>query len=720
MKMFKCTGFSDRAAVMAAGLALLASLLPVHVLAHALFDNPAGVYPVDWRNQQIAATYATGVFNTMGLRVDNDPSRAMVVVKDKREVLEGIALAFDIDDDFAFDIDRTAVVNIEIDTTHLEEFFIAYDRNGGPDSLQRVAVPEGKKGFHWFAVELERARFANRGFGGTDFAIAGGIDMSDRLLAIREINFELKGRDRQVAEAGIIELIATEAGKDERIAVQVGLYDTTGRMPLPGLMAIELQVFDSYTRLVEIREELDDLSWPHENRYSMYIDGFYRARVPAGDYQLVIARGPEYEIVRRKVSVRSGETTVVDQPLRHTLDMPAKGWYSGDVHNHFSRANSAANGLQMAHARAQNLHMHWLNELGNSATTHFTQHAFGDQGEYREQDYYLASAQEDPRTDFLGHILSLGQDRRVRRPEDYLRYDLAVADIHEAGGIAGIAHMDFAQFWQDVALALLLADDAVDFVEIMQFNSIHAKDWYRFLNMGFKLPAAAGSDWPYMALPGSVRTYVEVQGDFSPTSWKQGLKAGRSFVSNGPMLSLSVNGKGMGSSFKAEPGDTLKLRAEASIEPSRDLLNRLDVIVDGVIVASVTPNNPQQSLAIEHDITVERGGWVAVQAHGVKTRDIFFQGDYTMRNIAHSSPVYFEVDGISASPARAATEIEAVIERLQWFKTAEYARNDNEIWESPDRTAELVKLQREQLAAWTDRVIDWYQRRLDRLEGSQR
>ena len=74
---------------------------------------------------------------------------------------------------------------------------------------------------------------------------------------------------------------------------------------------------------------------------------------------------------------------------------------------------------------------------------------------------------------------------------------------------------------KDVALALLAPEDKVDFVEIMQFNSIHPQDWYRFLNIGFRLPAAGGSDWPYMALPGSVRTYVQIDGEFTPSSWKR-------------------------------------------------------------------------------------------------------------------------------------------------------------------------------------------------------
>ena len=83
---------------------------------HALFDNPAGQFDVHWQTPQITATYATGVFNTLGLRVDNDPSRARVVREKGETILEGIALTFDIDDNLVFDTDQKATLEVELDT----------------------------------------------------------------------------------------------------------------------------------------------------------------------------------------------------------------------------------------------------------------------------------------------------------------------------------------------------------------------------------------------------------------------------------------------------------------------------------------------------------------------------------------------------------------------------------------------------------------------------
>src|SRR5512132_1140436 len=57
--------------------------------------------------------------------------------------------------------------------------------------------------------------------------------------------------------------------------------------------------------------------------------------------------------------------------------------------------------------------------------------------------------------------------------------------------------------------------------------------WYRLLNCGIRLPASTGSDWYVCS---SNRVYVDVPGQFSYESWLAGLRAGRTVVTDGPLL----------------------------------------------------------------------------------------------------------------------------------------------------------------------------------------
>ena len=67
--------------------------------------------------------------------------------------------------------------------------------------------------------------------------------------------------------------------------------------------------------------------------------------------------------------------------------------------------------------------------------------------------------------------------------------------------------------------------------------------YYRLLNCGFRLPASSGTDW---WITDHNRVFVQVQGEFTYDTWIAGLRAGRTFVSNGPLLELRVNDKGPG------------------------------------------------------------------------------------------------------------------------------------------------------------------------------
>lgn len=687
-------------------------LLGYPAQAHHDPKSPSGTFELDWQNGQITHTYAVGIFQTMGLRVDNDPSRAGVRIENGESILYGIALSFDLNDDFAFDGDQKVKVKIELDVTNLPHFYITYDKNGSLDAVKKVNVEAGSSGWQEFEIELNRARFANRGFGGTDFAIASNIDMSNTLLFIKNIKFELIGKSPLPAKLGNIQLRIQKKGTNELIAAQIGLYDESGRMPLPSHHAVELQVFEEMTRNIEIREELDQLNWPHPNHYSMYADGFYSANIPAGKYTLVIMKGPEYAIEVKKIDILPNTVNPVIVEMEHVLDMPSKGWYSGDVHNHLSRENSQLNVNQIAHAKAADLHMHWLYALGNSVNTYFHQYAWGEEGQYREKNYFLGSGQEDPRTDFLGHVLAMGHNEFIRYPNKYLHYDEVSKEVHNQGGIFGIAHMDFAQFQQKIALALLAPQGEIDFVEILQYHALHLEDWYAFLNLGFKLPAAAGSDWPYMSLPGSVRTYVKVNDSFTPKSWNENLKAGKSFVTNGPMIDFHIAKKEMGSTIAAKVGDTLHVEGEAYIHESLDKLNYMAIILNGDVVKEIQPDQPGETIKLGYQLEVKESCWVALLVKGEKTQEIIFQTQYTKQTQAHSSPIYISVDNKpSWSTEKAPMIIDQLISRMEEVKEMPYQRNDNEAWESPDRTAELLENFRPRLRNWIDETILYYQTR---------
>src|SRR5262249_33432247 len=64
-------------------------------------------------------------------------------------------------------------------------------------------------------------------------------------------------------------------------------------------------------------------------------------------------------------------------------------------------------------------------------------------------------------------------------------------------------------------------------------------------------------------LPGGDRVYVHLDGPLSYKGWIDGLKAGKSFVTNGPMLTFTANGKEPGAVLAVGEKPKLRLKAAA-------------------------------------------------------------------------------------------------------------------------------------------------------------
>ena len=101
--------------------------------------------------------------------------------------------------------------------------------------------------------------------------------------------------------------------------------------------------------------------------------------------------------------------------------------------------------------------------------------------------------------------------------------------------------------------------------------------YYRLLNCGLRMPASSGTDW---WIYDHNRVFVQVEGEFTYESWISGMRAGRTFVSNGPLLEFQVNGRGPGATVNT----TGALRISASAI-SRLPFGRIEILYNGEVVA---------------------------------------------------------------------------------------------------------------------------------------
>ncbi|MEM8678373.1 MAG: CehA/McbA family metallohydrolase [Planctomycetota bacterium] len=394
---------------------------------------------------------------------------------------------------------------------------------------------------------------------------------------------------------------------------------------------------------VDLRSVLNDVV-PHLGHtgrgYQFHLPGDRRGRywivnpplempLPEGDWDIRVLRGLEYTPIRKQISVQSNQwTRVTLQPKRWT-NSPARGWYSGDDHVHARLQTSEDARKLLTYARAVDIHVANILEMGDVMRTYYAQRGFGSDFRVQQGDHWLVPGQEDPRS-VLGHAIGLNLQSKVRDVERYLDNRWIASEIHRQGGLYGHTHVGPNACFVHREMALFTPHEIVDFNSIMQ-ASLGLELYYDFLNMGFKMTATAGADTPYGGTIGAVRTYAFVGQDtpFTPDAWFEAIRQGRTFVTNGPMLDLRIGDHLPGDEIIVDETCQMQVTAKAWGDTGWSAPARLRLVKLGTVIEEVEadPANPE-ALTISLDLTTDRGFWLAAHAVGEDGSE------------AHTTPIY--------------------------------------------------------------------------------
>lgn len=398
--------------------------------------------------------------------------------------------------------------------------------------------------------------------------------------------------------------------------------------------------------------------WDHEDSYafqpdsSFYVAGKFHLSLPPGTYQLSLSKGHEFLRQPVTVVVKSGQTGRQTYRLKRWINMAARGWYSTDGHIHIRRS-PRENPLILTWLQAEDVNVGALLRMGDFWETYYPQYAYGEAGLYQRGNYLLTTGQEDPRTPELGHAFALGADNRVRQRDRYYFFDEVFDKIHQLGGLTGYAHQA-ETFHGYRGLTLDALRGKVDALELLQFcvdeQPLHTEHYYHLLDLGIPLTATAGSDFPWcgqdhghgpperLSRIGNARFYTYLGTDsLSFTNWRKAVRAGRTFVSSGPMLDLRVNGARPGDRLDVKRGSALHVTVHAYGHAGQVPLDTLELVSHGQIISRVTIHEPGQSanhLSLNFTLpAMERGRWIAARCTAGPGQ------------AAHTTPVYVTVDG---------------------------------------------------------------------------
>lgn len=462
------------------------------------------------------------------------------------------------------------------------------------------------------------------------------------------------GPQARPARPGTLELAVLDQASGQPTPARVELLDADGKgyiaqdaLPIDG-DCVDRVIPADYTLERAIAVMSKKFTNPFTKTAQFYSVGNSVVSLPPGDYKLKLRKGPEYELQESQLHINSGETTNLTVKMSRWINLPEQGWYSADDHLHIARPVKELNPFLSKWMQAEDVHVANLLEWGLSTRFHNTlQYSFGEGGLYREGDYLLATGQENPRTHFRGHAIILGGKTPINEPEAYLIYQLFWEEAEKQGALKGYAHFGKTS-GAEYGLAIDLHGHLLNFLEVLQFEHGVYDVWYDILNLGFRMTPTAGTDYPCLAgIPGRERFYTKVESPLTYDAWLGGVRAGKTFVTNGPILEFQINGKEMGDEvFLKKPGPVV-VEGRARFDPRRDILDRIEIIVNGETVKSFPRKGEDSEISFQLPLEMPETSWVALRASGRKTDEAtgVFPPFFGPSSLAHTAPIYVTIQG---------------------------------------------------------------------------
>ncbi|MCI0638554.1 MAG: CehA/McbA family metallohydrolase [Gemmataceae bacterium] len=427
--------------------------------------------------------------------------------------------------------------------------------------------------------------------------------------------------------------------------------------------------------------------------------------LPPGKYRYEIERGPEHDRVTGTADVRPDAPGFVKAQLKRIGNLAALGWHSGDLHVHRAPADIP---LLM---QAEDLHVApvitWWNKQNPWAEKPLPEPALV---RFDGNRFYHLLAGEDERGG--GALLYFHLKKPLAIAGAAKEYPSSLKFALDAKLGPDEVWIDIEKpFWWDFALWLASGKmDSVGIANNHQNRSVmyESEAWgkprdplaypaplgngfwsqdiyYHALNTGLRLPPSAGSASGVLPNPvGYNRVYVHTGKELTWDGWWKNLKAGRSFVTNGPLLLVTANGQMPGHVFRAPAGKTVEIDIKAEVL-SNDPIKNVVIIQNG---------QRQRVLAVKrkefHEglgkITFKESGWFLVRAMADVPNTFRF---------ASTAPFYVEI-----GPQKNRVDRRSVQFFLDW--TTERMANLKQALVDPEQAREVLAEHAKARAYWED------------------
>ena len=414
-----------------------------------------------------------------------------------------------------------------------------------------------------------------------------------------------------------------------------------------------------------------------------FSSGEFQVTVPRGRTDVLVERGTEYEPARRIVEVPEKGVVDLEIPLARWYCPQENSWFPGNTHIHYDDKETRPDDRLHVDCTFEGYNVTVVSVLDRRQIPYASnKYPIGVMNEFTTAHHVLDIGEENrhygensPWGFGYGHVMFLnirnlvqpvsrGHILTAQFDPDYPPLCFCCDDARDQGGVVIWCHN--GRGMEAPVAAALGKLDAFNLFDPHWMDPEYDL-WYRLLNCGIPLPASTGTDWYVCS---NNRVYVNARGGFSYASWIEGMKAGRTFITNGPAIDLRANGAEIGATVDLTGGGGLDVEvAFRSYYP----VHRVEFVLNGAVAHSLGWPEGRREGVTRHRVEVDRDGWIAGRLWG-DSRDSFNQSVY-----AHTSPIYFRCGRPPAERADSARFfVDAIEDSLRWVQEVGRYNNDRQ------------------------------------------
>jgi hypothetical protein len=429
----------------------------------------------------------------------------------------------------------------------------------------------------------------------------------------------------------LLPLGADQAPTTCKLAIE--LVDADSGQVLPGLV----QVNDVAGKLLPLEGLLSRgkglAAEAPISRWSVLVD---RATVvvPAAKLAVLGLHGLEWEAGRAEVDLTGKTASEVRLPLKRFHNVTKDGYRSANTHLHlmtlprdeaerYLREIPRADGLDI-------VFLSYLERAGEDIKYVSNQFTREDLAALSRSSGVLFGNGEEHRHNFgaqdegYGHVMLLDILKLIqpvsigpgisKRGTDGLSLRRGIDAARADGATTIWCHNNWG--FEDVPSWLTGKLDAQNIFDGGEHGS-YAASFYKYLNVGIQVPFSTGTDWfqydfsrVYAPAPGTVGGGLSEP--LSVKTWLRSLAAGRSFITNGPLLELEANGRGLGGLVRLPGPAKLAVTGRAA---GRIDFERLELLQNGKVIHVAPSRRAAGHFTAELQVEVEAVGpcWLALR-----------------------------------------------------------------------------------------------------------